>query len=260
MPFQSYDELSSYFDRLTMTIYGKPGVGKTHALLDVAERGESVFMLSSDMGFRDARNRRDKLKKTLNILPLIKEDDDRKKDDYSIRDEMMKEIRTLRIRLTKAIDRGIPASRIWVAVDTITKLVTLLLDETRKIALTGSGTTKSSRVIRDTTTRVDYQILSVWVSELQGALFALPANIVFVGTERVDDTTGEATLNLPGSAKDTIMQSCDIITRMMFDQDTHERKLFMALEEGMGHARVRGGGVETVEPADLIALRNKLIQ
>lgn len=247
MALRKIEDVVEEYNRTTFLIYGGPGQGKTYMALKVAEQ-EPTYYFPIDRGLREAmqKYKRGETKYKMVIC------------DGETKQEILKDIKDIKSKISKNIASGKwkPYST-WVFIDTITQLQNKFMEESLKMAAGGRSGSLPEGSSRDMPSNTDWGVILGWMNQVVSALIEIPANIVFIGLEKIDDHTKEPIVQLSGQGQGVVRGLSDVITRLMKTKKG-VRKLILSPDENKGDARVRGDGVLPVEPADLLLLRDKL--
>lgn len=123
-----------FHDRLIVGIYGTAGSGKSTLALDLAKAGECVYLFSFDYGYGRAAKDPSKYKR---LLPIVIEGT----PEEVVRDaaegcppsftrtlyRRMAEV--VEVRIPALMAKGVPASSIWIVLDTVSHMQSRLLHE-----------------------------------------------------------------------------------------------------------------------------------
>ncbi len=233
--------------RLSMILFGPPKVGKTRAILDLAKRGDYVALISTDHGTLELYRNPSLYKGHLMAAEV-----------YNLID-MRKALEEGKDTVRGLIKKGIPSSKIWAVIDTITHLQIMLLTEARRISIKHPETQDDTRdeYIRDVTTQTDWGINLGLMSECANMLNSYPCNIVCIALEREDRTTGRPGPSISGQSRDRFVGDADLILRLIYDSTSKKRKFCTSIVDGAGD---RSGVLGTMEELDLIAMRDKIFK
>lgn len=237
------------FDRSTMLIYGRPGVGKTRMCLEtVKDPGEYGILLSIDKGDLYRRQNAAVFDKKIGAY--------HPKGLHAMRDTLEKtKARIVRLGLA-----GIAARNRWVFLDTMTHLQVQLLSEARKIDLKNpSSKDFRDEYVRDHTIQVDYGINLAHMSEVMDAVLDIPANIVIIALEKSDRDSKDKPVSHPqisGQSYSRIAGDVDVVARMVLDGD---KRVLHTQHSRLEEAKDRSGRLDAIEPAVFTSLRDKIL-
>ncbi|MEK6684647.1 MAG: AAA family ATPase [Nitrospirota bacterium] len=189
-------------------IYGRPGCGKTQAILDLAEARHFVYMVSTDRGLMKARLNTKKYQGRLlpiYIIPTPEEAiaDVGKNIEAPYTRLLYRRLSTLCTeKIPALLMKGIPADRIWIVVDNATHLQQQLLREGQDEAITTgmekavqrAGTPKDKDRGKGLSSHVQQQLLTTpeWganqaiMAGISEFLMKVPVNLVWTFHEKND--------------------------------------------------------------------------
>jgi hypothetical protein len=254
-------------DQFVVGIHGKPGSGKTTAILDLARCGQFVFLVSIDRGTSRVRLDPRPYKGRLAVA-------------YPQSNEEIKDVARITVeeKVPGLIKKGVPGERIWICVDTATHLQQKLLHEVREFdimhpeartRLRRDSKNEFSRRILDFTTDLDWNVNAGMMNALSEILLRNPVNIVFTFLEKNGNDSKQRYRAIPalqGSSQVKFVGDLDVLlhlyvgpggervfhTRTSLAWDAKDR--FGVLDENEPFVRVEDGAKV---PA-LLAIRRKI--
>jgi len=252
-----------YGNRSTIFVYGQGGVGKTSLLFDLAgrpERRDFVFILSTDHGTirasREAKASPEKYKGRLAIAHPTNLDEFRK-----AMTEVEEKVATLR-------KHNIDSSNIWVAVDTLTHLQQNLMQECHAMRVAHEEVkerrgkkTERAPIELEYMAKVDYGLNLAQMTQVAHRMFALQANIVYIALEKTEWDRNENKIAVPSMSGQSVTRfigDCNVVARMEIVEADGTRRL-QCQKTSSVEAKDRLGLLEKYEPADLVALRDRLL-
>ena len=236
---------------LLALMFGRPKIGKTRCLLDIARKeGNYLILISTDRGARPHLMREPEVFKKKVALA-----------EPSGLQEMRECISEAGTMVKKLLGQGVLPTNIWIAVDTVTHLQIKLLQEARKIDLRAPATTDRSdeEFVRDFQTEVDWGINLTLMSEQADKLVSLGVNLVYVALERTEKPKGQPEKPVPalsGQSRDRLMGDVDVILHMAQGDDG---KRFFETDY-RGGAGDRTGRLDRVEEPSLLGILNKVFR
>ncbi len=246
MGWQQFDDVASDFNRLTMLLYGEFRVGKTELCLKLLEGNEILYYFPIDKGIRTMLYRKQEEKKKMLVST---------ETSY---EGILSDVNSLTNRIIAQTSKKNDGYRRWVIVDTATQMQSNLLSEARKVQTAGTNNPNvQNKQQRAHVTQTDWGINLAWMTQIVQMLIQIPCNIVFITLEAKDHFTGKACPMLQGATAGRLPGSCDIIARLVRD-GKKGRVLHCVGNEGMDGG-TRGWELDDVEPADLVALRDKFL-
>jgi hypothetical protein len=249
MPFITVNDAVSVFDRMTVMLWGTSRIGKTTCLLKAAEQGDVVWHIAADVptGAKAAFEAPHLYGKRLKMSYAAGI-----REYRGIIEECANEVRAL-------LAKGVPSRKMWVAVDTWTHLQQKFMTESRRVAIKASSNPNiGDDYVRDAVTQQDYGVMNGWSNECIQALLSIPCNIVVVVQEKMDGPI--AIPVLVGQSLETVRGLLDVHCRVIVGQDRSKRQFVCGLSSAStGGYRGLPGKLNEVEPADLIALRDKYL-
>jgi hypothetical protein len=229
--------------RLSVLLFGAPKLGKTRTLLKLVKDGDFVVLISTDHGTLEVYRNPMVYEKRLVVAEV-----------YNLTDmrEALEEGKNI---VRKVIKAGVPPSKVWAAIDTVTHLQIMLLTEARKISLRNPDA-KDDRdeFVRDITTQADWGINLGLMSECANMLNSYPCNVVNVALERESRTTHRPEPALSGQSGARFLGDADLILRMAYEKGQGV-KLLTSTHDGAGD---RSGVLDEMEEPDLKVIRNKI--
>lgn len=233
---------------LKALITGKPKIGKTTVALNLALKGEKVFVFSVDRGLADPvreinqGTKRGKLYEK-NIMAF-----DFFSDDLDLRDGE-RAIKKMVALIEKA--KNTPHNKIWFVLDNLTHLQVKFVDQLRRYSFETKE--KAESVVKDALTQLDWQVMSNWIMNICTPMFEAQCNTVFIAHEKTDKK-GNPKLDVSG-------QSANIISGLT------NANFHMAIMGGERKFELRNDGVsgirsrvfDEVEVADLAKIRDKFL-
>lgn len=235
-------------NRVYLLVHSEPKVGKTHMVLDLVRKHDNyVVLFSFDEGTFEVRREPQLYEGKLALakptsLRALRED--------------MHEASMLIERLVK---NGVSCWNIWAVVDTLTHLQNRLMTEARQISVKNPDARDVRRdFVRDATTEVDYNINLTHMSEVANYLSSLPCNVIVNSLSREEYVerrkTGRVLPAITGQSALRFNGDADAILYLNRDDDGN-RWLECDTETGGD----RSGKLGKREPADLIAVSNKML-
>jgi len=237
-------------EQVYLLLFGPGKIGKTTCVLDLVERDRDyVVLLSMDGGWKlRVRKNPAAFEKRLVVA------------EPRTLQEMRKDFQTARFKVQKVVKAGVPRSRIWVALDTITHAQTQLMAEARKINIKNPSAQDSrDEYIRDAQTEVDWMVNLGHMSEVADALLGMRCNIIVIAHEKEQSVqrkrTGVMVPAIGGQSFSRFMGDADAVLKMRSD----------------GHARVlepfvdgeltgdRSGQLAPIEPPNLRTVADKML-
>lgn len=231
-----------------LLIFGRPKIGKTHAILDtVRKRGDFVILISCDKGARTLLHREPDVFQGKVALAeprgLV---------------EIRKTVNEAAIKVRTLIKKGVEPGKIWIVVDTLTHMQFQFLQEARKIDQKDPTheDRKAEDFARDFTTQVDWGINLTLMGEQADALGTLPCNKVYICLEKTDKPKGQPEKAVPalsGQSLHRFTGDAEAILHMV--QENGERYFDSSYDGGGGD---RSSTLSAREPADLLHVYNKI--
>jgi len=242
---KDFSKLSSA--RILALVFGRPKVGKTRCVLELAKNGHFVVMLSIDRGARQELHRNSKLYEGQVALAEV----------HGL-GQIRKGTREAAELVKKLMKQGIPAGKIWVVVDTVSHMQIQLLQEARKIDQKNpsSKDLTDEDFLRDFTTQVDWGINLTLMGEQADILMSLPCNVVYIALEKTEKPKGQPEKPVPAISGQSLQKftgDADLILHMVSDD---ENRWFETSYRGGGGDRT--GLLADREPADLLHVYNKI--
>jgi hypothetical protein len=230
-----------------LLIFGRPKIGKTHAILDLVREGHFVILISCDKGARILLHRD---AETFDGKVALAEPGGL----VSIR----KSVAEAAIKVRKLIKAGVPPGKIWLVVDTLTHMQFQFLQEARKIDQKDPSheDRTAEDFARDFTTQVDWGINLTLMGEQADAINTLPCNKIYIALEKTDKPKGQPEKAVPalsGQSMHRFMGDADAILHMV--QSSGDRYFETDYEGGGGD---RYSILDKREPASVLGIYNKI--
>lgn len=243
-----------YGGRVVLLLYGEEKIGKTTTILNMVPKGNLLYLMSFDRGTMKIRLD-PKLYQNRTLLAYP----DGLKD---IRDEL----EVFRERVKKAV-ANVGADKVWVVLDTVTDMQDQLLSEARKMDVKQVSLKAAQKkdagddeFMRDMTTQLDYGINLAHMAETVNRVLGMPCNVIFVALERTDKENKNRPRigpRLSGQSYGLVVGKADAILRMTIGEGG--ARFFQCSPSSEFKAGDRSGNLAAVEPADLPALRTKML-
>lgn len=229
--------------RLSIMLFGSPKIGKTRVLLDLVKRGNYVALITTDHGTLEVYRNPTLYKGRLVVAEV-----------YNLTD-MRRALEEGKTIVRKLIKNGVPPSKIWACIDTVTHLQIMLLTEARRMSLKNPDTDEDrDDYVRDITTQADWGINLGLMSECANMLNSYPCNIVNIALEKEDRTTHRPGPSMSGQSRDRFVGDADVILRMVYEAG-QGRKFYTSVLDGAGD---RSGVLDEIEEPNLITIRDKI--
>ncbi len=235
-------------DRCYLLVHSVPKAGKTHMVLDLVKKGHFVILFSFDGGTFEVRQDPATYEGRLAISTPT--------DLAELREDMAEAKKMISRLFSK---NGIPKSKIWVCIDTVTAMQQRLMAEARKINIKNPDARDSRKeFVRDATTEVDYNINLTHMSEIADFCATVEANVVVnaLSKEEYNERrkTGRVNPAITGQSGIRFSGDADAILCLEVDREG-ARKILCDTETGGD----RSGHLSREEPADLVAICEKMI-
>lgn len=227
---------------LNILLYGRR-VGKTRAVLRIAEAGDYVFLASTDHGAVEGYVNRDKYKRHVRIYEI-----------YNFED-MLRALKDAKKTIHEKLE-DVPLSKVWFVLDTVTHLQLQLLTEARKAAVgsPGGGVTIEDYV-RNVAEYAASDTNFALMSECADLMAALPCNGISVCLEKNESVFNPPAPALNGNAAYRWLGDAHVILRMI---ETKEGRFFLtSAPEGGGD---RFNILSEREKADLGNVQKKIMK
>lgn len=235
-------------NRVYLLVHSEPKVGKTHMVLDLVRKHDNyVVLFSFDEGTFEVRRE-----------PQVYEGKLALAKPTSLR-ALREDMHEASMLIERLVKNGVPRWNIWAVVDTLTHLQNRLMTEARQISVKNPDARDVRRdFVRDATTEVDYNINLTHMSEVANYLSSLPCNVIINSLSREEYVerrkTGRVLPAITGQSALRFNGDADAILYLNRDDDGN-RWLECDTETGGD----RSGKLGKREPADLIAISNKML-
>jgi hypothetical protein len=245
-----------YGGRVVLMLYGRPKIGKTTAILNmVKDKGQFLYIMSMDKGTMKVRQN----PKSYQGKMVVAYPNDLR--------EIRVDLSAMKERITKLVGK-VGSAKVWMVVDTVTHMQDILLTESRKIDVNNPSFKNNERrqqdagdaYLRDMGTRVDFMVNIGHMTEVGSAVLSMPCNVIFVALEKADkDRKDRPTMapRLSGQSYGKYMGDVDAILRM--DMAGENERIFQCMPTPDFEAGDRSGRLQATEPADLVAIREKML-
>lgn len=218
-----------YKDKFVVGMYGAPGIGKTTAILDLALGGQVVILISCDGGTGRVRVNPGAYKGRLNVC-YVSPDPGVAPGDlaFSFKKELEEAVReVVNVKVPGLIQKGVAASRIWVAIDTVTHVQQRLLNEVREMAIENPDykdnwskkTTRFDRKVLEQLTELDYNINGSMMTAISEFWNRLPCNLVLTMMVKQDDKTKRVQPAIQGASYQKLVGDCDVLLHIGTGQE-----------------------------------------
>lgn len=199
MPLRMSDyEIDPLGERIVIGIYGKPGCGKTSAVLDLVRTKQYVTAISLDEGLIQLHRNWPKYKKYFDVLYPKRMGKNDKPETFDLLQSIFESLRVAEARAVDLINKGCQPRRIWTFLDTATHLQGLLLQEGKRFEeMVISGQTKGRRTDVPFLAKIDFNQNAGMMTEISTMLLRIPGNVVIILQQGEDKNFINTTYYIP---------------------------------------------------------------
>lgn len=199
MPLKMSDyEIDPMGERLVIGLYGKPGCGKSSAILDLVRAKQYVTIISLDEGLIQLHRNWPKYRKYFDVIYPKRMGADDRPETFDLLQSIFASVRMAEARAINLINRGCPAKRIWTFLDTATHLQGLLLQEGKRFEeQVISGNTKGRRTDVPFLAKIDFNQNAGIMTEISNMILRIPGNIVMSFQQGEDKSYVNTTYYIP---------------------------------------------------------------